>query len=240
MLNDQSAIITGASRGIGKAIAQKFAAHGAKVALMGSSEQIYKTRQELEQEGYEHILAFRADVSNENDVDHVVETTNNAFGKVDILVNNAGMGLFKPVEEITVEEWKKLYEVNVQGVFLCTKKVIPIMKMQKFGTIITISSDVGRYSIPNGSLYSSTKYAVQGFMGSVSQEVREYGIRAGTINPGMVDTYFNETKQGAPEKKDWLKTEDIADAAVYLASAPKHMVIDELQLHPLIQHYPRP
>ncbi|MBO8157705.1 MAG: SDR family oxidoreductase [Bacillaceae bacterium] len=240
MLKGQSAIITGASRGIGKEIAKKFADQGVKLSIMGSSEQIYKTKQELENEGVEHVLAFRADVSKENDVDHVVEATRSAYGTVDILVNNAGIGLFKAVEDVTVEEWRKLFEVNVQGVFLCTKKVLPIMKKQRFGTIITVSSDVGRYTIPNGSLYTSTKYAVQGFMGSLIQEVREYGIRAGTINPGMVDTYFNDSTQGDPEKKDWLKVEDIAEAVVYMASAPKHMLIDELQLHPLIQNYPRP
>ncbi|MCP8615324.1 SDR family oxidoreductase [Salirhabdus salicampi] len=240
MINGQAAIVTGASRGIGKEIAKQLAKAGVKLAIMGSSDEIHKTKQELQTSGHNDILSFRADVSKENEVEHVVEATRNAFGNVDILVNNAGIGLFKPVEEITVEEWRKLFNVNVQGVFLLTKLVVPIMKKQQFGTIITISSDVGRYSIPKGSLYASTKYAVQGFMGSVSQEVRDHGIRVGTVNPGMVDTYFADTQQGEEKKKDWLKVEDIANAVVYMASAPKHLVIDELQLHPLIQQYPRP
>lgn len=145
---------------------------------------------------------------------------------------------FKPVEETTVEEWKRLFEVNVQGVFIGTKAVLPHMKKQRSGTIITISSDVGRYTIANGSAYTATKYAVQGFSGSVAQEVRPYGIRVGTINPGMVDTYFANSTQGLPEKAEWLKAEDVAEAVVYMASAPKHMLVDEIVLHSLIQTYP--
>ncbi|QHE51231.1 SDR family oxidoreductase [Pontibacillus sp. HMF3514] len=240
MIKNQTAIITGASRGIGKEMARQFAEKGVNLSILGSSDDIHQTKKELKNEGYSNIESFQADVTKEDELDHVVEATKNAYGTVDILVNNAGIGMFKPVEEVTVEEWRKVYEVNVQGVFLCSKAVIPTMKKNKFGTIITVSSDVGRYTIPNGSLYASTKYAVQGFMGSISQELREHGIRVGTINPGMVDTYFGDSKQGLPEKEDWLKVQDIAEAAVYMASAPKHMMIDELQLHPLVQDYPRP
>lgn len=240
MIKNQTVIITGASRGIGKEMARQFAEAGANLSILGSSDDIHQTKKDLENQGYSNIESFQADVTKEDELDHVVEATKNAYGTVDILVNNAGIGMFKAVEDVTVEEWKKVYEVNVQGVFLSTKAVIPTMKKNKFGTIITVSSDVGRYTIPNGSLYASTKYAVQGFMGSVSQELREHGIRVGTINPGMVDTYFADSKQGLPEKEDWLKVEDIAEAAVYMASAPKHMMIDELQLHPLVQNYPRP
>jgi NADP-dependent 3-hydroxy acid dehydrogenase YdfG len=131
-----------------------------------------------------------------------------------------------------------VFEVNVQGVFVASKTVLSHMKERKAGTIITISSDVGRYTIANGSAYTATKYAVQGFSGSLAQEVCEYGIRVGTINPGMVDSYFNNGVQGAEEKKDWLKGKDIADAVVYMASAPKHMIIDEIVVHPLVQQYP--
>jgi NADP-dependent 3-hydroxy acid dehydrogenase YdfG len=241
MLAKKVAIVTGASRGIGKEIAKAFAKAGVKLAIMGSSEEIHKTRNEIVKEGHhpDDIISIKGDVSQELDVEHVVEVTTNTFGQLDILVNNAGIGSFKPVEQITVEEWKKTFEVNVQGVFLFTKTVLPVMKAQKSGTIITISSDVARYTIPNGSLYTATKYAVQGFMGSVSQEVRKEGIRVGTINPGMVDTYFADSKQGEAYKTKWLKAKDIADAVLYMASAPKYALIDEIQIHPLVHEYPR-
>ena len=238
MLKDQIAIVTGASRGIGKEIAIKLAEQGMKVTIVGSSSQVSNTAEELKDMGFPNILPVQADVSNEEDLKEVVRKTIETYGTVDVLVNNAGVGFFKLTEEVTVEEWKKIFEVNVQGVFLATKAVLPHMKERKSGTIITISSDVARYTIPNGAAYTATKYAVQGFSGSVAQEVREYGIRVGTINPGMVDTYFAESTQGLPEKKDWLKVEDIANAVVYMASAPKHMLIDEIVLHPFVQQYP--
>ncbi|MGG3467251.1 SDR family oxidoreductase [Neobacillus pocheonensis] len=238
MLKDQVAIVTGASRGIGREIAVKLADQGMKLTLVGSSKQVSDTAAELKKMGFENVLPVQADVSKEEDMLRVVQNTIDAYDSVDVLVNNAGVGFFKLTEDVTADEWKKVFEVNVQGVFLATKAVLPHMKEKRSGTIITISSDVARYTIPNGSAYTATKYAVQGFSGSVAQEVREYGIRVGTINPGMVDTYFAESTQGLPEKKDWLKVEDIANAVVYMASAPKHMIIDEIVLHPFVQQYP--
>lgn len=238
MLKDQIAIVTGGSRGIGKEIAVKLAESGMKLTIVGSSAQVSETAEELKKMGYDNILPVQADVSKEEDMKAVVKKTLEAYGSIDLLVNNAGLGFFKLTEEVSLEEWKKVFEVNVQGVFLATKAVLPHMKDQKSGTIINISSDVARYTIPNGAAYTATKYAVQGFSGSVAQEVREYGIRVGTINPGMVDTYFAESTQGLPEKEDWLKVGDIANAVVYMASAPKHMIIDEIVIHPFAQQYP--
>jgi NADP-dependent 3-hydroxy acid dehydrogenase YdfG len=238
LIKDQVVIVTGASRGIGKEIALKLANEGAKLTLVGSSGDVHQSAEGLVQKGFPNVIAVQADVANEEDMNRVVQETLAKFGQIDILVNNAGIGFFKLTEEVTLDEWKKVFEVNVQGVFLGAKVVLPHMKERKSGTIITISSDVGRYTIPNGAAYTSTKYAVQGFSGSLAQEVRQYGIRVGTINPGMVDTYFANSTQGLPEKEEWLKVEDIANAVVYMASAPKHMLIDEIVLHPLVQNYP--
>ncbi|RLQ97374.1 SDR family oxidoreductase [Falsibacillus albus] len=238
MLTDQIAIVTGASRGIGRETAIQLAKEGAKLVVVGSSKEIFKTADHLKEIGYPDAFAVQADVSSEEEVNRVIEEAKNAFGKIDILVNNAGIGFFKSVEDTSADEWKKVFDVNVQGVFLCAKAVLPTMKDQKFGTIITISSDVARYTIPNGAAYTATKYAVQGFSGALAQEVREHGIRVGTINPGMVDTYLAGSQQGLPEKQDWLKVQDIAKAVVYMASAPKHMMIDEMIIHPFAQDYP--
>ncbi|MBM6617056.1 SDR family oxidoreductase [Bacillus suaedaesalsae] len=238
MTTNQVAIVTGASRGIGKEIALQLAKKGMKLSIIGSSEDITKTAEELKSSGFEDVLPFQVDVANEQQMNEVVAKTIAVFGTVDILVNNAGIGFFKLVEETTVEEWRKVFDVNVQGVFVGSKAVLPHMKEKRSGTIVTISSDVGRYTIANGSAYTATKYAVQGFSGSLAQEVRDFGIRVGTINPGMVDTYFNNSEQGVPEKQDWLQANDIAEAVVYMASAPKHMLVDQIVLHPLIQNYP--
>ncbi|QFT88158.1 putative oxidoreductase [Bacillus sp. THAF10] len=238
MLKNQVAIVTGASRGIGKAIAYKLAEQGLKLSLVGSSEEIFNVEKELKEQGYADVKGYQVNVTDEQSVQEMVSATIEEFGGVDLLVNNAGVGFFKLVEDTSLEEWKQVFDVNVQGVFLCSKAVLPHMKEKKSGTIVTISSDVARYTIANGSAYTATKYAVQGFCGALSQEVREFGIRVGTINPGMVDSYFNNSEQGVDDKKDWLKGEDIAQAVVYMASAPKHMLVDEIVVHPLVQNYP--
>ncbi|WP_416730702.1 SDR family oxidoreductase [Fictibacillus sp. JL2B1089] len=237
MLKDKTAVVTGATRGCGKAIAEKLGKLGAKLAIVGSSDGIFKTGEELKAKGFD-VLAIKADVTKETDVAELFKQTFEAFGNIDILVNNAGVGQFKLAEEHSLADFQKMFEVNVQGVFLCSTAVVPHMKERKEGTIITISSDVGRRTIANGSVYTATKYAVQGFSGSLAQELREFGVRVGTVNPGAIDTYFADSEQGLEFKEDWLKVDDIAEAVAYMASAPKHMVVDEIMLHPLSQEYP--
>ncbi|WNB94022.1 SDR family oxidoreductase [Bacillus sp. NEB1478] len=237
MLQNKVAVVTGASRGCGRAIAEKLGTLGTKLTVVGSSDSIFKTAEELKDKGYE-VLAVKADVSIEADVAELFKQTFDQFGHVDLLVNNAGIGQFKLAEEHSLEDFKRMFEVNVQGVFLCSTAVVPHMKERKEGTIITISSDVGRRTIANGSVYTATKYAVQGFCGSLAQELREFGVRVGTVNPGAIDTYFADSEPGLNFKEDWLKVSDIADAVAYMASAPKHMVVDEIMLHPLSQEYP--
>ncbi|KZE68719.1 short-chain dehydrogenase [Fictibacillus phosphorivorans] len=237
MINEKIAVVTGASRGCGRAIAEKLGKLGAKLTVVGSSDDIFKTADELSDKGYE-VLAVKADVTKEEEVADLFKQTFDQYGQVDILVNNAGVGQFKLAEEHSLTDFKHMFEVNVQGVFLCSKAVVPHMKERKTGTIITISSDVGRRTIANGSVYTATKYAVQGFSGSLAQELREFGVRVGTVNPGAIDTYFADSEPGLDFKEDWLKVDDIAEAVVYMASAPKHMVVDEIMLHPLSQEYP--
>lgn len=201
MLKNQVAIVTGASRGIGKAIAYKLAEQGLKLSLVGSSEEIFNVEKELKEQGYADVKGYQVNVTDEQSVQEMVSATIEEFGGVDLLVNNAGVGFFKLVEDTSLEEWKQVFDVNVQGVFLLLQSSSATYEREKSGTIVTISSDVARYTIANGSAYTATKYAVQGFCGALSQEVREFGIRVGTINPGMVDSYFNNSEQGVDDKR---------------------------------------
>lgn len=128
MLTNQVAIVTGASRGIGKAVAFQLAEQGAKLALAGSSEGVYETEKELKEKGFSYVKAFQVDVANEQQMQKMVTEVLEEFGQIDILVNNAGIGFFKEVEETTVEEWERIFAVNVQGVFIGVKAVLPHMK----------------------------------------------------------------------------------------------------------------
>lgn len=236
-LKGKTAIVTGASRGIGKEIALTLGRKGMNVVLAARSESsLKKTKAEIEQLGVK-ALAVSTDISEERDVTRLFAKTIEEFSQIDVVVNNAGLGIFKPVEDIKASEWDSIMRVNVRGTFLLTKAVIPYMKKRKKGTIINIASDVSKRTFANGSAYCASKYAQHAFAESVRKEVVTQGIKVSNIYPGMVDTYFGETEQGAKYKKEWLQPEDIANAVVYILQAPKHVVIDELMLHPTIQEW---
>lgn len=229
MLKDQVAVVTGATQAIGQEVVRLLAREKVKLAIMGETEEVHRLKTELEEEGMENILSFRGIAGRENDVELLVQAAKSTFGRVDLLINNAGTGIFKEIETITTEEWMKSFEVNVQGVFLAVKAVLPIMKSQQSGTIVTVSSDAARYTFPkDATLYTSTKCAVQGLMDALTQEIREYGIRAGMVNPGL--TNVKDDTIGST----YLKPEDVARACIYLAQAPDHMTIEGLNLYPLM------
>lgn len=236
-LKNKTAIITGASRGIGEAIAVAFSREGADSLLVGrSSSDLERVAKRVQEHG-RRAIPFSGDVTREADVHAAVKRTLDEFGKVDILVNNAGIGSFKSILDLSLDEWEQVIRVNLTGSFLFAKAVLESMIHRGQGQIINISSDVGVRAIPKGTAYCASKFGLEGLNGALAKEVRKMGIRVGSIRPGMTDTYFNDTKQGAPEKEGWLEAEDIAEAALYMASAPRHVVVDELMLHPVIQEY---
>lgn len=236
-LQNKVAIITGASRGIGKAIANAFAREGVDLALAARNEtDLDRVAETICKTGRE-CLAIPMDVSRESDVKQAVSQTIDHFGKIDILVNNAGVGLFKPIRETKLEEWNRVLSINLTGTFLFTREVLNTMIERGQGQIINISSDVGKRTVPKGSAYCASKFGVHAFSEVLAKEVRKLGIKVGVISPGMTDTFFNDTNQGDPDKRGWLLAEDVAEAALYMASRPRHALIDEIEIHPIIQEY---
>jgi NADP-dependent 3-hydroxy acid dehydrogenase YdfG len=236
-LENKVAIVTGASRGIGESIALTLASQGVDVALFARDvDGLERVAHKVRETGRQ-CLTVTGSVGEPNDVQRCIQATLETFGKIDILINNAGVGVFKSVKDTDLEEWKKIIDVNLTGVFLCSKAVLEPMIERGQGTIINISSDIGKRTIPKASAYCASKYGVQAFTEVLSKEVRKFGIRVGTICPGMTDTYFAGSEQGVPEKVDWLKGEDVAEAVVYMCSAPKHAILDEITIHPIIQEY---
>jgi NADP-dependent 3-hydroxy acid dehydrogenase YdfG len=233
----KTALITGASKGIGKEIALALAMQGVSVALMA------RNRQELEelcahinQMGGNAVPLFGS-VSSEHDVAMAIKTMINELGHIDLLINNAGVGFFKPVEELSLEEWDSMMAINVRGTFMMSKAVIPLMKLKNNGLIINIISDIAHRTFPNGAGYCASKYAQHAFADAMRKEVLEHGIRVSNIYPGMTDTYFAGAEQGADYKKGWLQAQDIAQAVLYVMSAPQYVVIDEITLHPTMQKW---
>jgi NADP-dependent 3-hydroxy acid dehydrogenase YdfG len=232
-LTDQVAIVTGASRGIGKAIALLLALQGAKVVAVARSEA------ELEELTHKtQGLCIVADISNEEDANYVVQETLSRFGRLDILVCNAGVGSFNELEQFDAAEWDRIFDTNVKGTFLLCKAAVPHFKAQKSGHIVGITSDVAKRTFAHGTVYGASKFAQDAVLASLRKEVRPHGIKVSTIYPGLVDTYFNDTIPGSAEaEKTHLRPGDVAQAVRYVLEAPAHVVIDELMLHPMTQEW---
>lgn len=230
-------LITGASRGIGKAIALSFAALNTNLGLVARSQKELEALQsEIIKLGSKAEI-FIGSVADENFANNAVKTMIQKFGKIDVLINNAGYGVFENAENITATDWDDLFATNTRGTFLFCKAVIPAMKESKDGHIINVASDVAKRAFSGGSLYCASKYAQEGFSAAIRKELRPFGIKVSVVYSGLVDSSFHADPQGSVNHNDWLKNEDMANAIQYIIAQPKHVVIDELMIHPLSQDY---
>ena len=228
LLEGTTAFITGAGRGIGKGIALAFAAQGCDVAVAARTEQqVAETAEEVRGLGRQ-ALALACDVSCAQDVRHAVNAALEQFGKIDILVNNAGYACFKPFMEINETEWRQTLDVNLTGAFLCIQAVLPSMIARRSGRIINISSMAGLKPIVDQSAYCASKYGLTGLTQELALELREYGIRVHAICPGGVDTQLAREAMPDRDKTDWLTPEDIAHAALYLATLSPRATTDTI------------
>ena len=183
-LINKVAIVTGAARGMGKAIAEALVKEGAKVVGCDIIEDEIKQVADAIQ-----CLGLKVDVTKEHEVESLVEKTVEHFRTVDILVNNAGILKPTKVDEITKEEWDLVLDVNLNGTFLCTKAVLPIMKKKKFGRIVNMSSSAGRsVSTLGGAHYTTAKAGILGFTRALAKELGNDGITANAVCPGLIDT----------------------------------------------------
>jgi len=222
------AIVTGSGKGLGKAIAEAFFREGARVALWDVDlASVKQMRDRLDPSG-KRAIAVQVNVTIEAEVDRAVSETVERFGRLDVLVNNAGISRHRPLEEMSVEMFESVMKVNVTGTFICCRAVIRVMKQQKRGKIVNISSLGGRTGRPGVAVnYAASKAAVIGLTQTLARELGPSGIRVNAIAPGPILT--EQTKQYVPEPfaswnvgrailKDGLP-EDVAGAAVYLASS---------------------
>ena len=220
-----TALVTGASRGIGRAIALRLAADHDIVAVARSADDLRELAAEIERRGG-RCRALPLDVA-----DAAAVRERLADVEADVLVNNAGLGVMKPLLEMEPEEWARQLDVNVNALFHVTRAVLPGMVRRGSGYVITIGSLAGRNTFAGGTAYTGTKHFVIGFSESLMQEVRDRGVRVSVVMPGSVDTDFGRGRSGAAWK---LTADEVADTVAYLVGTPPHALVSRVEMRPAI------
>ena len=225
-LKDKVAVVTGASRGIGKAAALALASQGAKVVVnyARSSDAAEATVDEIKEAGGEAI-ATQADVSQSEQVDNLIKTTLDKLGRIDVLVNNAGITKDTLLLRMKPEQWQAVIDLNLTGVFLCTKAVSKTMLKQRSGRIINIASVAGQMGNPGQANYSAAKAGVIGFTKTVAKELANRGVTVNAVAPGFIETDMTEDLKSDDIIKfiplgRYGKPEEVAGTIRFLAADP--------------------
>jgi 3-oxoacyl-[acyl-carrier protein] reductase len=231
-LAGKNALVTGAGRGIGRAIAIALAREGASVVVTARTRtQIAAVASEIRAIGGK-AFEQQADMRDPAQIARLAESALRESGPVDILINNAGLGHFTRVEHLEQAHFDEMWEVNVRGVFLLTKALLPSMIGQASGDIVNIASLAGRNSFVGGAGYSATKWALIGFARSLMLEVRERNIRVITLCPGSVDTEFAGPGHTSPRPGLIPSADDIAAVAIDALRMPRHVLVSEIDIRP--------
>jgi NADP-dependent 3-hydroxy acid dehydrogenase YdfG len=235
MINKKVALITGASKGIGRVIAHKFAQEGLAVALTARNEEDLKeVAAKIVTNGETKPLVIPADLQDEKQLADIPKKIVDKWGRIDVLVNNAGLGYLKPFMEISLDEFNEMLDVNVRAVFSLTQKVLPYMIERKSGNIVNIASLAGKNGFKGGTGYAATKWALRGFAQCLMLEVRDHDIRVITIFPGSVDTSFGSGGQsptGTPAGNK-IQSIDIAETAYLAVNMPQRTMVSEIDMRP--------
>jgi 3-oxoacyl-[acyl-carrier protein] reductase len=231
-LSGQVAVVTGAGRGIGAAIARKLALLGSSVVLCGRTmKPLQAMASEIARDGGGQAKVMQCDVSNLESVQALTAFVEKSFGRIDILVNNAGVGSFAaPLHQLTPEEWEKVLNTNLRGVYYCIRSFAPMMIRAKTGHIVNISSLAGKNALPNGAAYAASKWGLNGLSYSVAEELRAHNIRVAVVCPGSVDTELSPHTGKDPSKM--LKPDDVAHVVGMLVTQALQSFASEVLLRP--------
>jgi 3-oxoacyl-[acyl-carrier protein] reductase len=230
-LSEQVAVVTGAGRGIGAAIARQLASLGASVVLSArSAKPLDATASQIAADGG-RAKVMQCDVSNLESVQALASFVDRNFGRTDILINNAGVGSFStPLHELTPEEWEKVLNTNLRGVYYCIRSFAPTMIRAKTGHIVNISSLAGKNALPNGAAYAASKWGLNGLTYSVAEELRPHHIRVAVVCPGSVNTDLSPHAGKDPNKM--LQPEDVAHVVAMLVTQSPQSFASEILLRP--------
>lgn len=227
-------LITGASRGLGRALARAFHGRGAKVSLFSrSAAENDKVRDELGS----RAVAFSGTIANDDQRAEALRTFRKAHGPVDVLINNAGIGAYEPFLTNTRPLIRETIETNFLALALLTHEIAEEMVPRRSGHIVNIASDLGRKPLANMAVYTATKHAVVGFSQSLARELRTHGIKSTVLTPGIIDTYFAGNTEGERAGPGALDPVGLAQLVVALVDTAPGLLIDELSVHALGQDF---
>ena len=228
-LQGKHAVVTGGTRGIGRAIAKSLLRSGVSVAICGRTrETVDQACAELKHSTGGDIFGEAADVSKWDQMGHFFGTVASRFGGLDILVNNAGMGVFRSIQDLTPEDWRNTIDLNLTGVFNCCKQALPLLR-QNDGYIIQISSLAGINAFAGGAAYNASKFGLNGFSEAIMQDLRYQNIRVSYIMPGSVDTDFSP-RSGRAEWK--IAPQDVAEVVLALLHMPARTLVSRVEMRP--------
>jgi len=229
-LNGRIALVTGATRGIGFAIARALAGAGASVAICGrSQDSVDEAVRRLTNESKGKVVGKVADVRASTDVAGLFEWVDRETGSPDILVNNAGLGVMKSTAELTVEDWQRTIETNLSGAFYCSREALGRFKNRSGGYIINIGSLAGKNAFAGGGAYNASKFGLSGFTEAMMLDHRYDNVRVTHIMPGSVDTQFS----GGSARADWkIAPEDIGEIVLMLLRMPERTLVSQVEVRP--------
>jgi len=231
-LSGKYAIVTGGTRGIGRAIAERLLREGAAVAFCGRTPET-TARAAAEMQPLGRVYGHAADISDAHQVQEFFAAVDGEFGALDILVNNAAEGVFGKVAQLTVEDWHRNIDLNLNGPFYCSREALARFRMRDGGFIVNISSLAGKNAFSGGAAYNASKFGLNGFGEALMLDHRYDNVRVSTIMPGSVDTGFARRPSKKAEDASWMMApEDVAEAVALVLRMPARTMISRVEMRP--------
>ena len=221
---NKTVIITGAGRGLGKRMAERFGEEGANIIVASRTKEDVKNVAENINISGGKAIPVSVDVSCEEDVKNLVKKTISFFGRIDILINNAAIHRTIPILETDVNIWRKIIDINLTGSFLCAREAALIMKRQGGGKIINISSAASKLFFPGFGAYSASKAGVVGFSNVLAEELKAYNINVIAINLGLVNTEYTRSRIKSSDPRDWIQPNEVTEVVMFLCSSKANII----------------